>query len=81
MGLIIIWVIFILTITLGVIGEGLESLHYLLYGFVMLYITYIYQQLNIESRNFNFKELFFMYVFVMLYVHVMLYIAYIYMNI
>jgi hypothetical protein len=45
MWLIIIWMLFIFTMTLGVMGEGLGTYHYILYGFVMLYITYIYWQL------------------------------------
>jgi hypothetical protein len=45
MGLVIIWVLFILTMSLGVLGEGLDTFHYLLYGFIMLYITFIFKQL------------------------------------
>jgi uncharacterized membrane protein YciS (DUF1049 family) len=45
MGLIIIWMLFIITMSLGVIGEGLDTFNYLLYGFTMLYITYIFKQL------------------------------------
>jgi hypothetical protein len=45
MGLVIIWMLFILTMSLGVIGEGLDTFHYLLYGFTMLYITFIFKQL------------------------------------
>jgi hypothetical protein len=32
---------FVLTMSLGVIGEGLDTFNYVLYGFTMLYITYI----------------------------------------
>jgi hypothetical protein len=45
MKLIIVWMLFIITMSLGVIGEGLDTFHYLLYGFTMLYITYIVEQL------------------------------------
>jgi hypothetical protein len=40
-----IWVLFIIIMSLGVIGEGLDTFHYLLYGFTMLYITFIFKQL------------------------------------
>jgi hypothetical protein len=45
MGLVMIWVLFIVTMSLGVLGEGLDTFHYLLYGFIMLYITFIFKQL------------------------------------
>jgi hypothetical protein len=41
---------FVLTMSLGVIGEGLDTFNYVLYGFTMLYITYIF-----KKKNFDFK--------------------------
>jgi hypothetical protein len=45
MGLVLIWVIFIVIMSLGALGEGLDTFHYLMYSFIMLYILYIFKQL------------------------------------
>jgi hypothetical protein len=43
--ILILWIFFILIMSLSVLNRKIDTFHYILFSLVMLFITYIYKQL------------------------------------